>query len=693
MSNPSEAARAGSLRDYGALREQAIELVRAAADGLPDDALAAALFGIIGPSTAATGASWTALLPAILSSESALERRDGRWRLAERARRTNALLRPPDRAQAANRRSAPAPAPTPADASPSSPAASAAVGPAAAQLPEWTLGPSPSELSTFWPSLLGAPGSDDILAMALVTTGADPRTHRIVRLAIAALHPDGTVSRLDAPIRVEQRLPGYLQAGARTRYDDLAEGYTWDELVPSMLALAQARPIHVYGAARARVFIAAELERAELPPLPLPLIEADTLLRGLLPGDRKPGPVAAARELGVPYREPGVPVADAEALARVVGRLRERQRSSPSRAVTVEIEEQREGYRPLPFTRAWLANVPDWPGVYTFLDEAGQALYVGKAVSLARRLGDYVRRQPSAHRSLDALAVRTVDVSIRSTASDLEAALLEARLIRELQPEFNVARGTRAPRTIIRADPDAPSPSVRLVSETAADGARYFGPLTSGKSAQTALKAARAAYPDAFLRKRTDTAAQRQAVLNVCALLSGQKGPARALLQQRMREAAARGDAAAVAALRQALRDVQALELQPSVVAGLGPGASLLLLEPIATGYTRLHLIRDGELLVSVSWGVSALPNDPDALRALEAELLAARAETRPSPPPQAIAEPEDDDWDDDESADVSVPPRPFHPDDCALVMRWLAQARGRIEVARVPRRDHPADD
>ena len=76
-------------------------------------------------------------------------------------------------------------------------------------------------------------------------------------------------------------------------------------------------------------------------------------------------------------------------------------------------------------------------GVYLFKDAAGQIIYVGKAVSLRRRVESYFRGK---HQSLktDLLVDRIRDIGIIPTHSEAEALLLEASLIKEHQPKYNV---------------------------------------------------------------------------------------------------------------------------------------------------------------------------------------------------------------------------------------------------------------
>src|SRR5207342_2973778 len=91
--------------------------------------------------------------------------------------------------------------------------------------------------------------------------------------------------------------------------------------------------------------------------------------------------------------------------------------------------------------RSLAFGAPERPGVYLFLDRAGHVLYVGRARDLRARLRSYFRserQRPSVEAALHALD----RIEWRVLGSELEAALEELRLIRELQPPAN-SRGRR----------------------------------------------------------------------------------------------------------------------------------------------------------------------------------------------------------------------------------------------------------
>jgi DNA polymerase III subunit epsilon len=604
---PPATSTAGS--GFRTLRDEAFDVLRQHQDGLTASDLAEAVFGTD------AGSRWAALLPSVLGDDDRMEYAEGLWRPVTHGRRpatTGALAEDSGLLSSAS----------PAD-----------------------------ELAA----------ARTILTLALSTTGADPRRHRIARIGLVRVEAGKVTARFDEVVTSGRRLAGYLKHAGHVADDDLNEARSFGDLVPRLLEMVDGDAVYVYGAERARAFIEAELRRADLPGLSWRLVEIDGILRSLIPSLSKPGLKAATAELGLPGYGRSAPLAEAELAARVIGRLQDRLGASPARPIMDDACANDQGSI-MPFTRAWLGQVPDCPGVYLFQDADGITLYVGKAASLRRRLADYVRRQPSLHRGFEALGVRTVSVATVLTPSDLEAALLEARVIRERQPAFNVARAVRGPATIVRAATDGRGAGVRLVERAAPDGARYFGPFESVSAARSALSLARVAYPAAFPRHGGDTESRRDAVLGVCRLLAGQREPTIASLRERMRTAAEAGDRIEVDRLRAAIRDVQAMTPRYSETIGRSEDVRLLLLERLWEGGPgRLHLVQAGRLLASATTDVSALPSDAGRLAAFADTTFGA-------------------------AADDTTVARPvvWAPEDAITLRRWIAQARARLEIRRL---------
>lgn len=82
-------------------------------------------------------------------------------------------------------------------------------------------------------------------------------------------------------------------------------------------------------------------------------------------------------------------------------------------------------------------KLPHNPGVYQFLDGGGQVIYVGKAKSLANRVGQYFQKNLRDGKTKQ-LVENVVDLRVIEVFSELEALILEAELIRKYRPKYNI---------------------------------------------------------------------------------------------------------------------------------------------------------------------------------------------------------------------------------------------------------------
>lgn len=93
--------------------------------------------------------------------------------------------------------------------------------------------------------------------------------------------------------------------------------------------------------------------------------------------------------------------------------------------------------RGLAYLKAQVRTLPHQPGVYRMTGVDGEALYVGKASHLARRVSSYTQPNRLSNRLIQMVA-QTTHLEIIVTASEVEALLLEANLIKKLRPRFNI---------------------------------------------------------------------------------------------------------------------------------------------------------------------------------------------------------------------------------------------------------------
>ncbi|KIZ40174.1 MULTISPECIES: excinuclease ABC subunit UvrC [Rhodopseudomonas] len=166
---------------------------------------------------------------------------------------------------------------------------------------------------------------------------------------------------------------------------------------------------------------------------------------------------------------------------------------------------------PLAVGRAAIAHAvrhaPTSPGVYRMLNAANDVLYVGKAKNVQKRLSSYAR--PTGHvMRIARMIAATVVVEIISTATETEALLLEANLIKQLRPRFNVLlRDDKSfPYILISGDHWAP----QILKHRGAQSrpGRYFGPFASVGAVNRTITALQRAFlvrscTDSFFESRT----------------------------------------------------------------------------------------------------------------------------------------------------------------------------------------------
>ncbi|MFN3407630.1 MAG: excinuclease ABC subunit UvrC [Limisphaerales bacterium] len=236
---------------------------------------------------------------------------------------------------------------------------------------------------------------------------------------------------------------------------------------------------------------------------------------------------------------------------------------------------------PVPdLVRKKLADLPHRPGVYLMKDRFGTVIYVGKARDLRKRVMTYF--QPSRRLGWDprfkALTETIHDLDVHVVRSEPEALLLESKLIKELQPKFNVDWRDDKRFLMVKVNLNDPIPRFTLTRLRTDDGSRYYGPFPNAGALRNTLTLMRRQFNLRGCRPLTPgpqdykhclygnlkwctapcvgnvTPAQYlDQVRAACEFLDGQCGEMAAQLEAEMRKAAAAQEYEKAANLRDAL--------------------------------------------------------------------------------------------------------------------------------------------
>jgi excinuclease ABC subunit C len=235
-------------------------------------------------------------------------------------------------------------------------------------------------------------------------------------------------------------------------------------------------------------------------------------------------------------------------------------------------------------TRKKIGELPHKPGIYLMKDRFGTVIYVGKARDLRRRVSQYFHpsRRQSWDLKLKALIDAIHDFDTHVVANEPESLLLEGRLIKELQPRYNISFRDDKRFLLLKVNLSDPIPRFTLTRFKQDDNSRYFGPFAHASALRGTLSMIRRKFhlrgcrpltpneqdykhclyanlkfctaPCVGNVSRDEYLAQVQAAVD---FLDGQCGEFERQITEEMRKAAAALDFEKAATLRDALADMR----------------------------------------------------------------------------------------------------------------------------------------
>ncbi|MHB8648014.1 MAG: GIY-YIG nuclease family protein, partial [Thermomicrobiales bacterium] len=273
--------------------------------------------------------------------------------------------------------------------------------------------------------------------------------------------------------------------------------------------------------------------------------------------------------------------------------------------------------------RAWLRTVPHAPGIYRMLDEDGRVIYVGKAKNLHDRVSSYYSQHLGLTRKMDGLLEAVSRIEVEVVGSELEALLLESRMIHRHQPRYNRAMKNHALYPYIKIEVQKPWPRIRLARTLKEDGARYFGPFRSRSAAERTVNVLAEVLPLVTCTRgfsnpkkwgnpcprlgmgkclgpcvgQGDPAEYFTFIDDAIAFLEGRSDGIRNRLQAKLETAAERLDFEDAARLRDALRTVTSVaSVHQTLAKQIETGNLVLALPSAAPGHTEALLVVQGRM-------------------------------------------------------------------------------------------------
>ncbi|HVN16521.1 MAG TPA: excinuclease ABC subunit UvrC [Anaerolineales bacterium] len=237
-----------------------------------------------------------------------------------------------------------------------------------------------------------------------------------------------------------------------------------------------------------------------------------------------------------------------------------------------------------------LTTLPSKPGCYIYRNQAGDVLYVGKAINLKNRVRSYFHADASHDAKTRRLVREIANIEWILVGSELEALILEMNLIKKHRPKFNIRLKDDKRYPYVRVHWAEAFPKVTVTRQMAEDGSRYFGPYTSAWAVYQTLDVLRRIFPyltcDRVITgqdKRAclyydiklcsapcigvvDQTQYRQMISDLMAFLTGHSEEIVSRLENEMQKASAEMRFERAAALRDQLKAIQSVVERQKVV-------------------------------------------------------------------------------------------------------------------------------
>ncbi len=266
-------------------------------------------------------------------------------------------------------------------------------------------------------------------------------------------------------------------------------------------------------------------------------------------------------------------------------------------------------------------GLPETPGVYLMKDGAGHVIYVGKARSLKQRVRSYFQDPARLAPKVAAMMRRVEDFEIITTDTEVEALILEATLVKQMQPHYNIRLKDDKAYPYLRLTWEEDFPRLLIARKPQENGSRYFGPYTRAQSVHETIRLLRKIFPIRnctnmkfknaarpcleYHIKRCPAPCQnliareeyRAMMRSVELFLEGKAEDVRDNLIVQLNEAAARLDFERAAELRDQVRSIEEITAQQKVARDAGRNLDAISwVVDSQDAYVQVFRVREGRL-------------------------------------------------------------------------------------------------
>lgn len=317
------------------------------------------------------------------------------------------------------------------------------------------------------------------------TTGLSPSSNKIIEIALVKIKSGKISQNYHSFINPGREIPFYITQFTGITNEDVYDAPFFEEIADDIISFVGNSILTGHNLSFDKSFLRREfisINRDDLPNAELCTLK---LARRLYPDLTSKSLGSVCRYLGIRNKNSHRALSDAQATAKILFKMMEKlsenyeirtidqllafQRTTPAKP-TIKIKKSLADD---------VLSLPNAPGVYYFVNSKGNIIYIGKAKSLRERLRSYF--SSAAPRKAKKIITQASHLKLQITNSELTALLLEAELIKQINPRHNFQLKKYGNKYFLKVSKNHTAPAIEISNHFDFDGNDYFGLFISRK--------------------------------------------------------------------------------------------------------------------------------------------------------------------------------------------------------------------
>lgn len=332
----------------------------------------------------------------------------------------------------------------------------------------------------------------DFTVVDVETTGLSPSNNKIIEIALVKIQDGKIADNFHSFINPGREIPYYITQFTGITNEDVYDAPFFEEIADEILSFIGNSILTGHNLSFDKSFLRKELLITNREDIPNKDICTLKIARRLYPELPSKSLGALCKYLGIRNKNSHRALSDAQATAKILFKMIDELYKNfeiTTLDKLIDFQKSPDVKKKINIKKSLAEDtsaLPNAPGIYYFLNSKGNIIYIGKAKSLKERLNSYF--SASTPRKSKKIVQQATHLKIEITNSELTALLLEAELIKQVNPKHNMQLKKYGNKYFLKITNAHPAPAIEVSNYFDFDGNDYFGLFISRKKVDSIIE-------------------------------------------------------------------------------------------------------------------------------------------------------------------------------------------------------------